>query len=403
MGCLFTVATLKIMKITTLKRTIAWGFISSLVLLAPLDSQAVTVEEVTNPRQDNGGWVTDMADILSDDTEARINNLITELEQSNGAEIAVVTVPDTAPATPKAFATELFNYWGIGKADTNNGVLYLISVSDRRVEIETGTGLQTILSDAKVQNIIDTRITPQYKQDNYDRGTLDGTEALVAALDSTPASNKNWLLFPLVGGIGIVFARGFIEWRKRRNSVYLNPQQATKTLPRSDERDIYCAKCKQPMTKVENIQLTKAQKVASKLGGVSYRGYKCSSCSDTKNPYVILSYVSDSSRYQPCPHCQELTVIRSEEALEEATQNSEGKRLITRKCHCCDYQTEKIVTIPRLYSHSRDRNNLNNRDRSNNYHHTYFDSSYSGSSYSGSSGSDFGGGSSDGGGAGGDW
>ena len=401
------------MKITTLKRTIAWGFISSLVLLAPLDSQAVTVEEVTNPRRDNGGWVTDMANILSDDTEARINNLITELEQSNGAEIAVVTVPDTAPsATPKAFATELFNYWGIGKADVDNGVLYLISVSDRnaprqsrdrRVEIETGTGLQTILPDAEVKEIIDTRITPRYKQGNYDRGTLDGTEALIAALDSNQNSDRNWLLFPLIGGVGFIFARGFIKWRERRNKVYLNPQQTAKTLSRTDDRDIHCAKCKQPMTRVRNIRLTEAQNVASKLGGVSYRGYKCPNCSDTKNSYAILSYVSDSSRYQPCPHCQELTVIKSEETLEKATQNSEGKRLITKKCHCCDYQTEKTVTIPRLYSHSR-----NNRARHNNYHNTYVDSSYSGSSYSGSSysgssGSDFGGGSSDGGGAGGDW
>ena len=396
------------MKITTLKRTIAWGFISSLVLLAPLDSQAVTVEEVTNPRRDNGGWVTDMANILSDDTEARINNLITELEQSNGAEIAVVTVPDTAPsATPKAFATELFNYWGIGKADVDNGVLYLISVSDRnaprqsrdrRVEIETGTGLQTILPDAEVKEIIDTRITPRYKQGNYDRGTLDGTEALIAALDSNQNSDRNWLLFPLIGGVGFIFARGFIKWRERRNKVYLNPQQTAKTLSRTDDRDIHCAKCKQPMTRVRNIRLTEAQNVASKLGGVSYRGYKCPNCSDTKNSYAILSYVSDSSRYQPCPDCQELTVIKSEETLEKATQNSEGKRLITKKCHCCDYQTEKTVTIPRLYSHSR-----NNRARHNNYHNTYVDSSYSGSSYSGSSGSDFGGGSSDGGGAGGDW
>ena len=51
---------------TLLKQTITFGFISSTVLFSPFATHALTVEEVINPRQDNGGWVTDMGDILSD-------------------------------------------------------------------------------------------------------------------------------------------------------------------------------------------------------------------------------------------------------------------------------------------------------------------------------------------------
>lgn len=167
----------------TVKLAIACG-IASTVLFTPFKSQALTVKEVANP-QNQDEWVTDMADLLSDATETELNRLITDLEQTNGAEIAVVTVPETAPASsPKDFATELFNYWGIGKAETNNGILFLISSGDRRVEIETGYGIEPILPDAKVGNIIDTRITPQYKQGNFDAGTLDGTTALISALNS---------------------------------------------------------------------------------------------------------------------------------------------------------------------------------------------------------------------------
>ncbi|WP_019506861.1 YgcG family protein [Pleurocapsa sp. PCC 7319] len=169
--------------LTTFKQTITLGLISSTVLVTPLTSQALTVEEVINPQKTNDGWVTDMADILSDRTETELNHLITNLEQGNGTEIAVVTVPETSPAdSPKTFATELFNYWGIGKAESDNGILFLISTGDRRVEIETGYGIESILPDAKVGNIIDTKITPQYKQGNFDRGTLDGTNALISVL-----------------------------------------------------------------------------------------------------------------------------------------------------------------------------------------------------------------------------
>ncbi len=170
-------------KSTLIKQTFALSFIGATVFFSPSNAQALTVEEVINPRQDNNGWVTDMADILSDRTETKLNNLITNLEHNNGTEIAVITVPETAPAaSPKAFATELFNHWGIGKAELDNGVLFLISTGDRRIEIETGTGIENILSDTEVSNIIDTKITPQYKHGNFDRGTLDGTKALISSL-----------------------------------------------------------------------------------------------------------------------------------------------------------------------------------------------------------------------------
>ncbi len=184
------------------------------ILLFSLPCNAVNVQEVPNPRQEYGGWVTDMAEILTDDTETRLNQMISQLEIKNGTELAVVTVPETAPSdTPKTFTTELFNYWGIGKKEQDNGVLFVISVGDRRVEIETGYGVEGILPDAKVGRIIDTKITPHFKQGNFDRGTLAGTQALVDVLDTTTVSEQEgqtvlkpipglrWHLYLAVGGL----------------------------------------------------------------------------------------------------------------------------------------------------------------------------------------------------------
>ncbi|MEG4021331.1 TPM domain-containing protein [Microcoleus sp. S13C4] len=158
-------------------------------IVFPVTSQAITVQEVPNPRQLNNTWVTDNANILSDSTETQLNQMILDLEKKNGLEIAVVTVPDTKPsATPKAFATELFNSWGIGKEAKNNGVLLLITSGERRVQIETGSGIQSILPNAKVVGIIKTEITPRFKQQDFDGGTLAGTKALVNVLQ-TPMVN----------------------------------------------------------------------------------------------------------------------------------------------------------------------------------------------------------------------
>ena len=171
----------------------SWITCFSLSIATALPSFAIAVEEVPNPKQNGNGWVTDMADVLSNNTETQLNKLISQLEQENGAEIAVVTVPETNPsATPKEFTTELFNRWGIGKAEEDNGVLFLVSTQERRVEIETGYGIAKVLPDAKVGQIIDTEITPQFKQENYDDGTLAGTQALITSLQTkTNSASKS--------------------------------------------------------------------------------------------------------------------------------------------------------------------------------------------------------------------
>ncbi len=185
-------------------RRLIWGLLLSVAMIGfPLVSQALTVQEVPHPRQEYGGWVTDRAGVLSEETEQRLNQMITGLEAQNGTEIAVVTVPNTSSeATPKNFATRLFNHWGVGKADVDNGVLWLHSVGDRRIEIETGYGVEGVLPDAQVGRIIDEVIIPRFKEDDFDAGTLAGVEALVMVLSreefSLPGDSlqiDGWMLF----------------------------------------------------------------------------------------------------------------------------------------------------------------------------------------------------------------
>ena len=180
-------------------KQIIWiGLLCFSAIALPVTSQAITVQEVPNPRQVNNTWVTDNANILSDSTETQLNQMISDLEAKNGSEIAVVTVPNTKPsATPKAFATELFNVWGIGKKGKNNGALLLISSGERRVQIETGSGIQSILPDAKVVGIIQTEITPRFKQQDFDGGTLAGTKALVNVLQTPIVNSQSQTTLPL--------------------------------------------------------------------------------------------------------------------------------------------------------------------------------------------------------------
>ncbi len=378
-------------------KPIILGVLFCLTLLFPLSAQALTVEEVPNPQQLNGTWVTDMADILSQDTESKLNQIISQLEAKNGTEIAVVTLPETSPLpSPKAFTTKLFNHWGIGKADQDNGVLFLISTGDRRVEIETGYGIEAILPDAQVAKIINTKITPPFKQGDFDEGTLAGTQALVVQLggeinstnsvlsaestspsqtpqahtDSTSHNTRysvenkssliSWLVIVcvllLLSSLPIILLIATRNHSGIKRRILVKPEGKTRTQARLHrDRSLHCADCQQQLERLDAIaldsKLTQPEKVAQDIGSIRFEGWQCPRCHPqlTGLGVHIFAYVSDSSDFDKCPTCQELTVTRKiEQVLREPTWNQEGEQVVHKDCHCCDYQEQVKEAIPGL-------------------------------------------------------
>ncbi|MGR3275011.1 TPM domain-containing protein [Acaryochloris marina NIES-2412] len=401
---------------------IAGGCLLGIATL-PLTAWAVPYKQVPNPRQQNGGWVTDMANVLSPQTEAKLNQLITDLEAKNGSEIAVVTVANTAPsASPKAFATSLFNHWGIGKKEEDNGVLFLISKGDRRVEIKTGYGIEAILPDAKVGRIIDQQILPKFKTGNFDQGTLKGTQLLVTHLGSdssvTVSSNPipntsqdssdfSWILWVLGGG-GFIGGMSFLINRKK--GALLKPgkrsrvsrEEYSNDLRSTPPRCIYCQKSlKKVNTEILSPHLTTIEQTAQKMGSVKFIGWKCSSsCPNASDSIHIRAYIWNQISFRECSNCEEYTTRHATEILEEATEKECGKQLITQMCVCCGLYKEYQEKTPRL----KPVRSRSSSTSSYGGYGGYSGGGGSGGGYSGGSGGGgFGGGSSGGGGAGGGW
>ncbi len=166
----------------TLTRLISIGLLIAIVSPSNI-AFALKVESVPSPQLNQGSWITDTANVLSPETETEINRMLSLLAAANGIEIVVVTVPKTNSFnTPKEFANALFHYWKVGRQGQENGLLFLISTGERIVEIKTGIGVKEVIPDALALNIINQQITPQIKQNNFDKATLIGTKALVANL-----------------------------------------------------------------------------------------------------------------------------------------------------------------------------------------------------------------------------
>jgi uncharacterized membrane protein YgcG len=128
------------------------------------------------------GRVNDFAQVLDPSTKAQLNALAAEVEQRTTAEIAVVVVHTTAPMTPKEYVTALFNHWGVGKRGSDNGVMVLLAIHDRRVEIETGYGVEGILPDGTAGEIIRTAMLPSFTHDRWGEGLVAGTQRVAQRL-----------------------------------------------------------------------------------------------------------------------------------------------------------------------------------------------------------------------------
>jgi hypothetical protein len=142
-----------------------------LLALLWMGAWAQRVQEVPNPRP-TGGWVTDMVGILTPQQKQQLNALIDALERDTGAEMAVVILQRTVGAEPKAFATELFNHWGIGKKGENNGILVLVALQQRRIEVETGYGIEGILPDSEIGMLLQDVVVPAFRRGDYGGGLI---------------------------------------------------------------------------------------------------------------------------------------------------------------------------------------------------------------------------------------
>ncbi|HSH60223.1 MAG TPA: TPM domain-containing protein [Acidimicrobiales bacterium] len=60
----------------------------------------------------------------------------------------------------------LFNAWGVGHRDDNDGALLVVAAEDRKLRIQTGRGLGERLSDQRAKQIIDDHIVPRFKRTN---------------------------------------------------------------------------------------------------------------------------------------------------------------------------------------------------------------------------------------------
>lgn len=144
-----------------LKRFILPVFLSFLVLTQQVF--ALSVPEVS-------GYVNDKAGIMNAKSRNELNEYLANLDQSTGIQIAVLTINSLENNSIEEYSLKVAEKWKLGNKEKDSGALLLISMKEHAVRIETGDGLEGILTDAKCGLIIRNIISPNFREGKYSAG-----------------------------------------------------------------------------------------------------------------------------------------------------------------------------------------------------------------------------------------
>ncbi len=173
------------------------------------------------------GYVNDYAGVIDSASSARMERAIEALKKKTGAEISVVTVKTTDPLTPKEYATEILNKWGIGQKGKDNGLVLLTAIEERRTEIETGYGLEGSITDGFAGRVMDEKLIPQMRKGDFGTGMADSVDMLAAQIEKdinegggTKKSSDNSLLFIIFGVIFALIVLAMVKTRSLGASLF---------------------------------------------------------------------------------------------------------------------------------------------------------------------------------------
>lgn len=169
------------------------------------------------PKPSNQTSLYDYIDLLDESQQLSLRDKLVRYSDSTSTQIVIVIIGTTQGEDISFLGAKWGQAWGIGQADKDNGILVILARDDRMVDINTGYGIETIITDRMAEQIINRIMIPEFKKGDYYQGLDQGTDAIFAALngqfEESRSFNKN--KFPIGPVIFIIIIILFILLNRR--------------------------------------------------------------------------------------------------------------------------------------------------------------------------------------------
>lgn len=347
-----------------------------------------THENVPSPKGYNrNNYVANPDTVLSFEIVDELNVLCTRLNANTGVELAVVAIDefDENRYTAYDFALDLFNYWGIGDAERNTGLLLFLARDSRDIQIITGDGIAGIMTDGKCGELLDDNLF-YFANDDFDNGMLSLCKDMEEYL--MLGNNRSELMLGWVPADTVV-ADTFLGWifigfiililmaRLGYKRLQGKPGQAEENIlkqasdaqmgmgclsflfpipmlflylfyrffPKHPQtQPMKCKKCGHVMESVP-MNLSKTQLKEQELHVFAFVKWHCPECGAEE---FIKSDGRNKYKYHKCSSCGGMTSeLTTQKTIRRATEFHEGERLDTYTCQCCGAVRQEKVRLPR--------------------------------------------------------
>ncbi len=336
-------------------------------------------------RADREQFIADPDNLVPAAYRDSINAALKTLRQTTSAEAMAVVVGDydSKYYDYNEFATAIFDQWGLGKKDKDNGLLILIVMDRREAVIRTGKGLEGLLPDAVCARIFRNIIVPNLRQGQTGQAILASVNAISQIL-SDPAATDEILSseadadtrgsaddidgFHIYLGLSCILAvfmlfiflislatlRGKSDHQKYNSLItWRDPMliftflgigiPSVATIPlllllnhwRNHSR--HCPNCHARMTRLDEVSdnafLTPAQDLEEQLGSVDYDVWLCTQCNETD----ILPYTNrHDTKHIECQLCHARTaVLTKARVIQKPTATQKGRGMKVYECKHC--------------------------------------------------------------------
>lgn len=155
-------------------------------LLLAFVSQAAWAQLPARPE----GPIADYANVLTAEDAATLDARLRDYTRTTGRVIIVATVPSLDGEEIEPYGQKLAESWGIGGRESQNGVLFLVAPSERKVRIASARGLDQRLTDIMSGRIIRNVVVPRFKAGDMSGGIVAGVDAIIQQLDMDPAQSR---------------------------------------------------------------------------------------------------------------------------------------------------------------------------------------------------------------------
>jgi uncharacterized protein len=146
-------------------------------------------DKVLTTPAERDGLINDWSSVLSEEGYSRIETRLQAFCEQTGMDYCLVTLETSAPRSPREFVFWLFNRWQIG-GDKHLGVVVLLSLAERRIEVEVGNVLEKYITDDEAAGVLEHHAVPFFKKSDYDNGLYHSLDMLARIIEHGLSEEK---------------------------------------------------------------------------------------------------------------------------------------------------------------------------------------------------------------------